>query len=119
MRQRSFESCKPFFVIAPRSQDKVTCCCRLHVETRMLFQTCMEFQRNVLAAKGENDTFSVFEHLDDIVKQTLCPKPEGQDYHLMKCLSRECEKCGVTKFELMKEEDVGPEAPTVSWQKFE
>ena len=120
MRQRSFERCKPFFVIAPRSQDKVTCCCRLHVETRMLFQTCMEFRKQVLATKEESVNFSVFEHLDDIVKQTLCAKPEGQDYHLFKCLNRECEECGVTKFNLMEEEeDVGPEAPTVNWQKFE
>ena len=50
----SFKRCKPFFVIAPRSQDKVTCCCRLNVKTRMLFQTCMEFWKQVLATKGES-----------------------------------------------------------------
>ena len=52
--QRSFKRCKPFFVIAPRSQDKVTCCCRLHVKTCMLFQTCIEFWKQVLATKGDS-----------------------------------------------------------------
>ena len=79
----------------------------------------MEFRKQVLATKEESVYFSVFEHLHDIVKQTLCAKPEGQAYHLFKCLNRECEECGVTKFNLMEEEEnVGPEAPTVNWQKF-
>ena len=78
MGQRSFERCKPFFVIAPRSQDKITCCCRLHVETCMVLQSCMEFRRNTLAKNGMNEKFPVFEHLNDIVNKTLCIKPEAK-----------------------------------------
>ena len=120
MGQRSFERCKPFFVIPPRSQDKITCCCRLHVETRMLFQSCMEFRKKTLAKSGQSEKFPVFEHLDDIINTTLCTKGEENSFHLRKCINRECESCGVDKRDLMNEEkDVRPEAPLVSWQKFE
>ena len=39
--QRTFEKCKPFFVKQAREQDRVLCCCRTHVETRMLFQNVL------------------------------------------------------------------------------
>ena len=120
MGQRSFERCKPFYVIAPRSQDKITCCCRLHVETRMLFQSCMDFRRSTLAKIEQSEIVPVFEHLSDIVNETLCAKEETNSYHSRGCLNRECEICGVDKLDLMKqEEDVSPQAPTVNWQKFE
>ena len=55
MGQRSFETCKPFFVVAPRSQDKIACCCRLHVETRMVFQSSLKFRRSVIAKNGQDE----------------------------------------------------------------
>lgn len=80
----------------------------------------MEFRINNLARSEQSaEKFPIFEHLDDIVNKTLCAKAEGQSYHLRECLNRECESCGVEKCDLMKEEDVSPLAPTVSWQKFE
>ena len=118
MGQRSFVRCKPFYVIAPRSQDKITCCCRLHVETRMLFQSCMDFRRSTLAKIEQSVNFPVFEHLSDIVNATICAKEETNGYHSRECLNRECESCGVDKLHLMKG-DFRPQAPTINWQKFE
>ena len=69
--QRSFERCKPFFVGAARSQDKITCCCWLHVEIRTVFQSCMEFRRSV------------------IVKR-MYAKAESNSYHCKECVNREC-----------------------------
>ena len=69
--QRSFERRKPFFVGAPRSQDKITCCCWLHVEIRMVFQFCREFRRSV------------------IVKR-MYAKAESNSYHCKECVKREC-----------------------------
>ena len=43
--QRSFESLKPFFVIPVRQKDRMTCCCRICLETKMLFKRCMDFRR--------------------------------------------------------------------------
>lgn len=119
MGQRNFKRCKPLFVIAPRSQDKITCYCCLHVETRMVFQSCTEFRRNTLAKIGRSEKCPGFEHLDDIVNKTLCAKPEGKSYHLRECLNRECMSCGVEKLDLLKKEDVSLQAPIVSWQKFD
>ena len=45
MGQRTFENCKPFYVVPDRPQDRNSCCCRTHVETRMLFTTCINYRR--------------------------------------------------------------------------
>ena len=37
--QRAFEKCKPYFVRTAQFKDKLTCCCRQHVEMRSLFKT--------------------------------------------------------------------------------
>ena len=80
----------------------------------------MEFRKKTLAKSGQSEKFPVFEHLDDIINTTLCTKGEENSFHLRKCINRECESCGVDKLDLMNEEkDVRPEAPLVSWQKFE
>ena len=120
MGQRSFETCKLFFVVAPRSQDKITCCCRLHVETRMVFQSCIKFRRSVIAKNGQDENCPILEHLNDVVNKTMCPKAESNSYHRKECVNRECDRCGVNKLELLNEEkDVRHNAPLVTWQKFE
>ena len=88
MGQRSFETCKPFFVVAPRSQDKITCCCRLHVETRMVFQSSLKFRRSVIAKNGQDENCPIFEHLNDMVNKTVCPKAESNSYHRKECVNR-------------------------------
>ena len=92
------------------SKSKHTCCCR----------PAWNFESKSWLQKEKAFIFCVLGHLDGIVKRTLFAKPDGQDCHLFKCSNRESEECGVIKFNLMEEEeDVGPEAPTVNWQKFE
>ena len=124
--QRTFEKCKPFFVKPAREEDRVSCCCRTHVEARMLFTQCMNFRKSVVAkmelSKGQNDQpqYPVFSHLTDIVQQTLCPKQEGKCYNEKDCLYRECPHCGVVNFETYhQEEDQSVNAPLVKWEKFE
>ena len=70
--KHSFEKCKLFFVIPLRMQDRNSCCCRVHMEIRMLFQVCMNF-RKVLLEKdptGE-ETYPLNSHLDDLFNETL------------------------------------------------
>ena len=50
MKQRSFESCKPFFVVPARPADQNSCCCRSHVKICMLFTACMKFRKTVVNA---------------------------------------------------------------------
>lgn len=117
MGQRTFESCKPFYVTTPRSQDKISCCCRIHVETRMVFQSCMEFRRQ-LAERPEQ--YIVYKHLTDLVNETLCPKKDGAKYHQPDCLFRKCQNCGVSVFKVLdEEEDLTNDAPLIKWRKFE
>ena len=35
--QRTFKKCKPFFLKPAKEEDRVSCCCRTHVEARMVF----------------------------------------------------------------------------------
>ena len=92
MGQRTFESCKPFYIATRKSQDRISCCCRIHVETRMVFQSCMEFRRKLDQLPDE---YTAYEHLSDLVNQTLCPKQNGKDYHESNCLLRKCDKINV------------------------
>ena len=122
MGQRTFEKCKPFYVIAPRRQDRNTCCCRAHVEMRMVFGSCMDFRRKTLLTADEStrEHFPVYEHLTDLIEETLCPKPNDSNSHQRDCLFRSCNECGTSKLNLMPEEQCFEEhSPRVKWQAFE
>ena len=74
MGQCTFESCKPFYIATLRSQDRISCCCRIHVETRMVFQSCMGFRRQISQLPEQ---YTVYKHLSDLVNEILlshqCP----------------------------------------------
>ena len=93
MGRRTFENCRPFFVFPTRPQDRVSCCCRTHVVTRLLFGACMQFRRKVLVnrtAKGiDSEGISVLNHLTDAVHMTLCNKDGDANYHKLACINRE------------------------------
>ncbi len=110
----SFLKCKPYFVRPARPQDRQTCCCKTHVETRTLFRLCMLFRKN---SGVDTDKYPIFVTLKELVESTLCPKAPGEKYHNQKCLRRECQECGMKNFKLSSEEqsDVGTE----NWERFE
>ena len=84
--QRAFECCKPFYVSAPQKFDWVSCCCRAHVETRMVFQFCMDFRRKLLSPKQQRP---VFDPITTILEEKLCPKEESSEYQAKASLLRE------------------------------
>ena len=51
--QRTFDKLKPFFVRPASEKDRNTCCCRYHIESNLLFKSCMKFR------KSKNQTTSV------------------------------------------------------------
>ena len=117
--QRTFESCKPYFVIAARKQDRNTCCCRAHVELRMLLSSCMAF-RKTNATEEDLTSLPIYTHLNDAVNSTLCAKGEDSEYHKKSCIYRECAECGVEKFTLgPKERDESEIVQSAHWQRFE
>ena len=79
--QRLFENCKPYFVLPVRNKDRCTCCCRQHVEIRGVFKQCMLFRKTVLKNKSNEDkkTYPVFEHVNDIIRVTLCQQNNAEE----------------------------------------
>ncbi|CAG2227048.1 unnamed protein product [Mytilus edulis] len=49
--QRAFEKCKPYFVRTAQFKDKVTCCCRQHVEMRSLLNHVCNFVKDYCPGK--------------------------------------------------------------------
>ena len=70
MKQRAFENCKPFFVVPARPKDRNSCCCRQHVEIRMLFKMCMDYGRSIVSKDAERSTvFQVYDSLNKLVDE--------------------------------------------------
>ena len=79
--QRVFKKCKPFFAKPSSAEDRVSCCCRTHVEARMLFNDCTKFRRAVLSQQqftAEGPQPEVNTHLSDHVNETLCQKEKEE-----------------------------------------
>ena len=118
MKQRAFETCKPFFVVPARPQDRNSCCCRQHVEIRMLFRSCMDYRRNIVSNDEERSRrFKVYDSLNELVDETLCEN-QGNEFQ-SECLQRSCRHCGTKRFQLLPEESARTDSSgTVKWQKF-
>ncbi|CAG2255254.1 unnamed protein product [Mytilus edulis] len=116
MCQRLFESYKPFFVSPVRPKDRNTCCCRMHVEVKIVFKKCMELRKTVLKLHAEYDKekFAVFENIYEISNKTLCNTVTHD------CLTRNCQNCGVSKLMFLNEElEKSSNAKDVNWEKYE
>ncbi len=110
----SFVKCRPFYVRPARPQDRQTCCCKVHVETRSLFKLCMLFRKN---CELDDETYPIFKTLQELVEYTLCPKPPGDKYHDIHCLRRQCQKCGINQF-VVSEKELS-DSGGVTWERFE
>ena len=115
--QRKFEQLKPYFVKGARERDRRSCLCRKHEEARLVFNECVKFRKNVLKEAAHADSPPVPSSLTEAVELTLCPKPEGSEFHKYCCISRTCEHCGTHLFRLLPEES--SENGSVKWKRFE
>ena len=117
IKQRKFESLKPFFMRPAREKDRRSCLCRKHVEMQIIFKDCMKYRKTVCRRNGFDAV--VPSTLTEVVNLTLCLKPEGHSHHRLKCLTRECSECGVSKFELLPEEFSEGSTEEVTWKRYE
>ena len=104
IKQTAFENCKvlPFFVVPARPQDRNSCCCRQHVEIRMLFRSCMDYRRNIVSNDEErSQQFKVYDSLNELVDETLCEN-QGNEFQ-SECLQRSCRHCVTKRFQLLQE----------------
>ena len=118
--QRKFENLKLYFVRGARDRDRQTFMCRQHVELQIVFKDCMKFRKRVIDESREANqaVTEVYTSVGNIIEQTLCPKPEDQDYHKLKCLKRECRDCGVHNLVLLPEEK-GVGNHKVKWKRYD
>lgn len=113
--QRSFERLKPFFIRQMRAKDRVTCCCRKHVELKMIFKKCMDYRRKILQDQQHTSQYCIYERVMGLVEDTLC-KTESTN-HKLECLERRCALCGVSKLQLHPAELSTSE--NVEWSKYD
>ena len=108
-------------MIEARPQDRQSCCCYAHVDNRIIFKECMTFRREILKGKpeSERENFPIFEHIRDLVEETMCNKGAAP-YHKLACINCQCEDCGTESFKLMpEEEDTSQSGNMISWEKFD
>ena len=115
IKQRKFEQFKPFFVKGARERDRQSCLCRKHVESKMLFDSCMNFRKSLQS--NSNESVPVFNFLSEAVNSTLCEKNEEASYQRLECLMRDCQECGVQQFKLVQEEE--SKDVLVKWKRYE
>ena len=89
-----------------------------HVELRLVFKDCMKFRKRVIDESREANqaVTEVYASAGNIIEQTLCLKPEDQDYHKFKCLKRECKDSGGNNLVLLPEEK-GVGNHEVKWKR--
>ena len=82
IKQRKFESLKPFFVKQAKERDRRSCLCRKLVEIKIVFNSCMKFRRELIKKSGRDDeSLYIIQSIKEAADRTLFPKPEGSIYH--------------------------------------
>ena len=110
--QRLFEACKPYYIRAAGPKDKVTCCCRYHLEMKYVFKACMTYRKTYLS------NAKLYRNMYEMAFETLCAS--NNDRHKKVCLDRACEYCGVNKLQFYSEEQESDDlSPDVKWDCFE
>ena len=116
--QRTFDKLKPFFVRPASEKDRNTCC-RYHIESNLLFKSCMKFRKSKNQSEtSEVESYPVYENLGEIIDVALCPKVNGS--YKKCCLDRKCTECGAGKLKFsMDETEKISSAADVEWQRYE
>lgn len=76
VKQRKFESLKPFFVKQAKERDRRSCLCRKHVETKIVFNACMKFRQGIAKEADNNNEYPVLKTVTEAAEKTLCPEQE-------------------------------------------
>ena len=71
----------------------------------------------MLKEAARDDNPPVPSSLREAVDLTLCPKPEGSEFHKFRCINRTCDHCGTHLFRLLPEES--SEDDVVKWKRFD
>ncbi len=133
IRQRSFESLKPFFV--KHVKDQNICCCIYHVELNELRlalnlvrtnNTIHDTKRcgchcdNVCSHHGQPCQAScvVYKWITHLWEDVVCPKGGLEEWQKRKCLFGNCPMCGVQILSFCPKELVGSLFDIIQWCRF-
>ena len=72
IRQRKFESLKPFFVKQAKERDRRSCLYRKHVEMQIVFQSCMKYRKELVKKSANIDESFVIKSVTEAAEKTLC-----------------------------------------------
>ena len=72
IRQRKFESLKPFFVKQAKERDRRSCLCRKHVEMQIVFKSCMKYRKELVKKSANIDESFVIKSVTEAAEKTLC-----------------------------------------------
>ena len=89
-----FLRCKSYFVRQASKKDRMTCCCRYHLEMKYVFKSAMSVRKNSNKSLPTEDQLTVYDTISDICNCTLCD-PNENGFYTKKCIDRECDKCGI------------------------
>ncbi|CAC5405684.1 unnamed protein product [Mytilus coruscus] len=117
--QSLFERCKPYFVRAASTKDRVTCCCRYHLEIKYVFKAAMNNRKKCYQNLPSDTQFPVYASVTDMCNATLC-NPNENGFHDKKCLDRNCPNCGVKLLNFSNEElKTDDSSENINWECFE
>lgn len=61
---------KPFFVKQAKERDRRLCLCRKHVETKIVFTTCMKFRQGITKEADNNNEYPVLRNVTEAAEKT-------------------------------------------------
>lgn len=77
----------------------------------------MKFRKALIKKTGASNAV-VPSSLTEAANITLCAKENAAEYHHLKCLNRECARCGISQFQLLPEETSTSEEDKISWKRY-
>jgi len=88
----------------------------------MLFKRCMDFRRSLFKtqnlSENEKSRSPIYNHLQDVVNETLCPKGPNNSLFKIACLNRECSDCGSKLLNLLPNEKSSNDEFSVNWERY-
>lgn len=83
----------------------------------------MDFRRSLFKtqnlSENEKSRSPIYNHLQDVVNETLCPKGPNNSLFKIACLNRECSDCGSKLLNLLPDEKSSNDEFSVNWERYE
>ena len=140
----SFRNLRPFFIRHLR--DFNSCCCQYHQEMVEIMtgfnnmqagkfhlgvgvDTCSRWCPDLCCRAQDGRTLTgvvsceskhhTYKRCSQLWEQCLCPRPTGSEWHSMRCVKGECQRCGFHLIPLCEREVDPTNESLLEWRRFE